>query len=208
MKTTVRSGKTVEEAVQAVLDEWQVTEDLVEIEVLDEGSKGILGLFGKDALVRVTMRDPLEGKSKFAQEFLQTIVDQMGCTARVEMKVEDDCVYLTITGEGIGKLIGRRGQTLDALQAIVSAGTNKGEGEWVRIVVDAEGYRARREETLRKLAQRLAKKVKGTKKKAVLEPMSSYERRVIHLALQNERAVETFSEGKEPYRRVIIVPKN
>ena len=91
------------------------------------------------------MRDPSR-EGKFAQEFLQTIVDQMGCTARVEMKVEDDCVYLTITGEGIGKLIGRRGQTLDALQAIVSAGTNKGEGEWVRIVVGCRGLSGPQEE--------------------------------------------------------------
>ncbi|MDD2630438.1 MAG: protein jag [Limnochordia bacterium] len=208
MKATVRSGKTVDEAVRSVLDEWQVSKDMVEIEVLDEGNKGILGLFGKEAVVRVTMRNPMEEKGEFARDFLQNIVTKMGCPATVDLALSEDCVHLTITGEGLGMVIGRRGQTLDALQCLVSAGANKGQGEWVKILLDAEGYRARREETLKNLAQRLGRKVRATKRKAVLEPMSSYERRVIHLALQDEKDVDTFSEGKEPYRRVVIVPKS
>ncbi|NLA58153.1 MAG: protein jag [Firmicutes bacterium] len=208
MRTIERSARTVEEAIAEALEELQVAREDVEIEILDEGSRAFLGLIGgKLARVRVTVRDKREEKAQATAEFLQGILDRMGIVTRVEYSWQDeDVLRLDIQGEELGLVIGRRGETLDALQYLVSLAMNK-NGEWIRIILDAEGYRARREETLRNLALRLGERVKRTGRRAVLDPMNAMERRIIHLALQDDAGVETHSEGVAPYRRVIIAPK-
>ncbi|MGI6566117.1 MAG: protein jag [Firmicutes bacterium] len=208
MKTIERSARTVEEAIAEALEELQVARDDVEIEVLDEGTRAFLGLIGgKQARVRVTVRDKREEKALAAVEFLKGILDRMGVVSRVEHVWEDeDVLKLDIQGEELGLVIGRRGETLDALQYLVSLAMNR-NGEWIRIILDAEGYRARREETLRNLALRLGERVKRTGRRAVLDPMNAMERRIIHLALQDDGGIETHSEGVAPYRRVIIAPR-
>jgi len=208
MRTIERSARTVEEAIAEALEELQVAREDVEIEILDEGSRAFLGLIGgKLARVRVTVRDKREEKAQATAEFLQGILDRMGIVTRVEYSWQDeDVLRLDIQGEELGLVIGRRGETLDALQYLVSLAMNK-HGAWLRIILDAEGYRARREETLRNLALRLGERVKRTGRRAVLDPMNAMERRIIHLALQDDAGVETHSEGVAPYRRVIIAPK-
>ncbi|NLY29326.1 MAG: protein jag [Firmicutes bacterium] len=208
MRTIERSARTVEEAIAEALEELQVTREDVEIEVLDEGSRAFLGLIGgKLARVRVTVKDKREEKAQATAEFLKGILDRMGIVTKVDYTWEDeDVLKLDIQGEELGLVIGRRGETLDALQYLVSLAMNR-NGEWVRIILDAEGYRARREETLRNLALRLGERVKRTGRRAVLDPMNAMERRIIHLALQDDSGVETHSEGVAPYRRVIIAPR-
>ncbi len=208
MRSIERSARTVEEAIAEALQELQVAREDVEVEILDEGSRAFLGLIGgKPARVRVTVRDKREEKAQAVAAFLQGILDRMGIAAKVEHSWQDDDVLrLDIQGEELGLVIGRRGETLDALQYLVSLAANK-NGEWIRIILDAEGYRARREETLRNLALRLGERVKRTGRRAVLDPMNAMERRIIHLALQNDAGVETHSEGVAPYRRVIIAPR-
>ncbi|HHV94449.1 MAG TPA: protein jag [Firmicutes bacterium] len=208
MRSIERSARTVEEAIAEALQELQVAREDVEVEILDEGSRAFLGLIGgKPARVRVTVRDKREEKAQAVAAFLQGILDRMGIAAKVEHSWQDDDVLrMDIQGEELGLVIGRRGETLDALQYLVSLAANK-NGEWIRIILDAEGYRARREETLRNLALRLGERVKRTGRRAVLDPMNAMERRIIHLALQNDAGVETHSEGVAPYRRVIIAPR-
>lgn len=207
MQSLERSARTIDEAVASALNELGVAREDVEIEVLEEGNKGLFGLIGgKLARVRVTVRDKREEKAEEASRFLQGMLDRMGLECTVEREFEGENLKLNINGEELGLVIGRRGQTLDSLQYLVSLVVNK-EGDWLRVVLDAEGYRARREETLRELAARLAKRVKRTGRRAALDPMNAGERRIIHLALQNDEGVHTHSEGEDPYRRVIITPR-
>lgn len=209
MKSIEATGKTVEEAIAAALAELGVERDDVEIEVLDEGSKGFLGLLGaKLARVKVTVNDSFEQKIEAAREFLQGLLERMGVKAEIAVeRGEDQLVYIRLSGRRMGVVIGRRGQTLDAIQYLVNLVANKLPGPRARIVLDAEGYRDKRAETLRNLAERLAERAKTERRKTVLEPMSALERRIVHLALANDQDVETRSEGEEPYRRVVIVPK-
>ena len=209
MKSIEKLGKTVEEAIALALEELGAKRDEVEIEVLEEGSKGFLGLLGaRPAKVRVTLKDSLGEKIEAAKAFLAGLLERMGVQAEVTATVgEDQLVYINMTGRRMGVVIGRRGQTLDAIQYLVNLVANKIPGPRARIVLDAEGYREKRAETLRNLAEKLAKKAKTERRKAVLEPMNALERRIVHLALANDDEVETRSEGEEPYRRVVIVPK-
>ena len=207
MKSVEVSAKTVDAAVADALAQLDATQDQVIIEVLDEGSKGFLGLLGaKDARVRVTMRDLVAEKAERAKEFLLQLLEKMGVNATVEAKSSDDTIELEMSGKNIGLVIGRRGATLDAIQYIVSLYANK-EGEWNRILLDAEGYRNRRNETLRRLARKVGERVKKTGRRTVLEPMNPHERRIIHMTLQNEPRLATHSEGTEPYRRVVVTLK-
>jgi len=209
VKSIEKLGKTVEEAIALALEELGAKRDEVEIEVLEEGSKGFLGLLGaRPAKVRVTLKDSLGEKIEAAKAFLAGLLERMGVQAEVTATVgEDQLVYINMTGRRMGVVIGRRGQTLDAIQYLVNLVANKIPGPRARIVLDAEGYREKRAETLRNLAEKLAKKAKTERRKAVLEPMNALERRIVHLALANDDEVETRSEGEEPYRRVVIVPK-
>lgn len=209
MRSVETTGKTLEDAIQAALDQLSARREDVEIEVLDEGSKGLFGLLGaKLARVRVTLTHSLESKAERAVEFLSGLLSHMGVDARVESRMgEDNLVYLDIHGRRLGSVIGRRGQTLDAIQYLTNLVANRERGPRARIVIDAEGYRQKRAETLENLALRLAEKAKASKQRTALEPMSALERRVVHLALADDDEVETHSEGDEPYRRVVIVPK-
>lgn len=215
MKTVEKTGRTVEEAVEAALKELDASRDQCEIEILDEGNKGFLGLLGgKPARVRVTLRESAgHAQVEQARAFLEGVLSRMGLVAAVETRTDEDgVVHMNITGSELGTIIGRRGQTLDALQYLVNVVGNRqaaaGSGSWVRIVLDAEGYRERRAETLRQLAHRMAEKAVARGRRIRLEPMSAHERRVVHLALKDHPKVETQSDGEEPFRRVIIVPKH
>ncbi|NLJ26057.1 MAG: protein jag [Firmicutes bacterium] len=208
MRSIERSAKTVEDALAEALAELQATREEVEVEILDEGTKAFLGLIGgKQARVRVTLRDKRQEKAEATVEFLEGMLQRMGVTCSVNYAwVEEDILKLDIQSDELGLVIGRRGETLDALQYLVSLSMNRND-EWIRIILDAEGYRGRREETLRNLALRLAERAKRTGRRAVLDPMNAMERRIIHLTLQEDESIHTHSEGVAPYRRVIIAPR-
>ncbi len=199
-----KTGKTVEEALVAAMEELDVTEDRITYEVLEEPTKGFLGIIGgKPARIKVTVRDllPLEK----AEGFLREIFRQMKLTLTVEHSEQEDGHVFNLIGSDLGILIGKHGQTLDALQYLTNLAANKGLAEdKVRIIIDVENYRSRREETLRRLALRLADRVRHSGEKIILEPMNRHERKVIHTALQDNRRVVTYSDGEEPYRKVVI----
>jgi len=198
------SGQTVEEAVESALEQLQTTRDQVEVTVIDEGKRGILGLFvSKLAVVNVSIKeDPIEETEAFIEE----VAKNMGVSISVETTVEDNNILFELSGEKIALIIGKRGQTLNALQYLVQLAINKKSDEYYREMLDAEGYRSRREETLRKLAGRLANRAIRINKKVVLEPMPAFERKIIHTELQNNDEVKTYSEGEEPHRYLVIEP--
>ena len=203
MKIIEMTGRNVEEAVKNALAELKVTEDKIEVEVIEEGSKGFFKLLGtKPARIRVKVkRDYILD----AKTFLRDVLNSMGIKAEIKVKEEDNVLKINLVGPDMGIIIGYRGETLDSLQYLVSLVVNKDqETEYKRVVLDTENYRAKREETLRRLASKTAFKVRKTGKSFRLEPMNPYERRIIHSALQNDQFVETFSEGEEPYRRVVV----
>lgn len=206
MESLEKSAKTVDEAVTDALVELGLTSDQVDVEILDEGSKGLLGLFGsKLARVRVTKKVNLKD---IAENFLSDLLKAMDISSKITLTEEDkNTLSINLEGEEMGVLIGKRGQTLDAVQYLTSLVVNKYSDHYVRIKMDTEDYRNRRRKTLESLANNLAMKVKKTGKKFTLEPMSSNERRIVHSTLQKYKFIETYSEGEEPFRRVIIVPK-
>ncbi len=205
MEQIKKSGKTVDDAIQEALKELNASQDEVEITVVEEGSKGFLGMFGsKDAVVLVTKKFNPE---KAAENFLREMFLSMGIIVKITTKLKDKQLFIDLYGEDMGILIGKRGQTLDAIQYLVNLVVNKGNAPYISIMLDTENYRQRRKETLESLAFNLAKKVKQTKKSVVLEPMNPYERRIIHSSLQNDRYVTTYSEGEEPFRNVVIALK-
>jgi len=205
MEQLKKSGKTIEEAVSLALAEMGVTKNQVTITVLEEGSKGFLGIFGsKDAVVLVQKSfDP----ELIAENFLREIFLSMEIVVKITAKLKDKQLYINLVGEDMGILIGKRGQTLDSLQYLVNLVVNKGDHPYLGIILDTENYRQRRKETLENLAFHLAKKVKQTKNDVVLEPMNPYERRIIHSSLQNDKYVSTYSQGLEPHRNVVITLK-
>lgn len=207
MTSVETTGKTIEEAVEAALAELGVSADKVEYEVLETPNKGLFGFIGsKPARVRVAVKkaDPV----KVAKEFLQNIFNGMNLTVHIEESVnKDDELTFNFRGEELGILIGKHGQTLDALQYLTNLAANRDAGERVRIVLDVEDYRRRRAETLNRLAMRLADKVKRSGDKITLEPMSPHERKIIHMALQGDHRIVTYSEGDEPHRKVVIALK-
>ena len=201
-----KSGKTVDEAVNEALKELGLTEQEVEITVINEGSKGIFGMFGaKDAIGKVKRKYNPE---KVASAFLKEMFVAMGIVVDIKTELKEKQLLIELSGDDMGILIGKRGQTLDSIQYLVNLVVNKGNAPYISVSVDTENYRQRRKETLETLAFNLAKKVKHTGKNVVLEPMNPYERRIIHSTLQNDRYVTTYSEGEEPFRNVIIALKN
>ncbi|HPU41921.1 MAG TPA: RNA-binding cell elongation regulator Jag/EloR [Acetivibrio clariflavus] len=200
-----KTGKTVQEAIDLALEELQCDINSVDIEVLEEGSKGIFGLIGnKVAKVRVTVKERCSDKAK---EFLASVLEKMKVDAEITVEEDEDTILLKVNGDDIGIAIGRRGETLDALQYLTSLVVNKNKENYKRVIIDIENYRKKREETLVKLANKLADRVVKYKKNIVLEPMNPYERRVIHSSLQDHKYVETYSVGEEPNRKVIITLK-
>lgn len=208
MKTIEKNGKTVDEAVSKALDELGVKKDDVEIEVLDEGSKGFLGIIGgRNAVVRVTYKTDYV---KIAHSFVSGILNKMNLDFVIQIEKKASTLNINISGPKLGLIIGNRGETLDSLQYLTSLAVNKhaeADNEHVKIFIDAENYRQKRQETLVNLARKLSHTVRKTGKRIELEPMNAYERRVIHCALEADRFVETYSLGDEPNRKVVITLK-
>ena len=205
MKSVVKVSKTVEGAIKEALEELQVSRNDVEIVVLEEPSKGLFGLIGtKDAAVKVTViNDPVE----IAENFLSKMLMCMNVRANISVKREGSQLYIEIVdidSSDMGIVIGKRGNTLDAMQYLVSLSVNKNRQDYIKVLIDVMGYRKKREDTLIKLANKMAEKSRSIRKPVKLEPMNPYERRIIHSALQNVSGVTTYSEGEEPYRRVVI----
>lgn len=202
MKFIEKSAATVEEAIEIALMELNANELEVEIEVLEESKKALFGLFGgKNAKVKVTKRINVEDSAK---QFLMSLLDKMGIDTSLTVKLKQNSLFIDMAGKEMALLIGRRGQTLDSLQYLVSLVVNKERDEYLRVILDTENYRQKRKDTLEKLAFKLANRAKKIKKDITLEPMNPYERRIIHSALQNNKFVSTKSEGDEPYRKVVI----
>jgi spoIIIJ-associated protein len=200
-----KTAKTIQEAVEKALEELGIAREDAEIEVLEEPSKGLFGLLGaKPARVRIGLRNTTGLRAK---ELLGTVLDAMSIDADIKINEQDENVHINLEGSDLGVLIGRRGETLDALQYLVSLSVNKNQERRKKIFLDVEGYRKRREDTQQKLALKLADKARQRGRNVVLEPMNSLERRIIHTALQGRDDIATFSEGEEPYRKIIIAPK-
>ena len=205
MKQTQFTAKTYEEALAGALAEIGLTLEQVDVEIVEQGSKGLFGLLGKFVRVEVTQKDT---PALRAQSFLLEVTRLMDLNVNIEAKMaEDNALQVDIDGDMQGVLIGYRGETLDALQYLTSLQVNRGASEYYRVVLDTQGYRAKREQTLVRLAERLATKARRTHKRVTLEPMNPYERRILHSALQDFPGVATHSEGEEPNRRVVILPK-
>ena len=201
------SAKTVEDAISEAAIKLEVPSDKIEYEVITEGSTGFLGLIGsKPAVIKARKKFNLLDHTK---DFLARLFKAMNVdvNSTVDYDEESRTMNIVFDGEDMGLLIGKRGQTLDSLQYIISLVVNKESDSYIRIKVDTENYRERRKATLENLAKNLAYKVKRTRRPVSLEPMNPYERRVIHSVLQNDRYVETHSEGEEPYRKVVITLK-
>ncbi len=205
MKYIIKSAKTVEEATQEALTELNLTREEVEVEVLEEAKNGFLGLIGsRDGKVKVTEIKNIE---KLSKEFLEKIILSMDLQASIEIEKRGNVLDIDIVGidpEEKGIIIGKRGNTLDAMQYLLSIYINKDEEDYIKVVLDIEGYRQKREITLKRLAQKMGQKAIATKTKVKLEPMNPYERRIIHSTLQEYKEITTISEGNEPYRRVVI----
>ncbi len=197
------SGKTLEDAVTEAKISLEATSENLEYEVIEKGSTGFLGIGSKPAKIRA--RKLLNARER-AEEFLAKVFEAMQISVHVNIveNTDEKIMNIDLSGEDMGVLIGKRGQTLDSLQYLVSLVVNKGEEDYVRVKVDTENYRQRRKDTLENLAKNISFKVRKNGKTVTLEPMNPYERRVIHSALQNDRYVETHSEGEEPFRRVVV----
>lgn len=200
------SAKTVDDAVIAACQQLSITSDKLEYEVVEEGKSGFLGIGAKPAIIKARAKATLQDNVK---AFLNDVFAAMNIEVLVNIEYDEEAknMDINLTGEDMGMLIGKRGQTLDSLQYLVSLVANKETEEYVHVKVDTENYRERRKATLENLARNMAHKAKRMRKSVSLEPMNPYERRIIHAALQDDRYVTTHSEGDEPYRRVVITPK-
>lgn len=205
LKQTEKSAKSVDEAKALALTELGATENDVDFEVLEEGSKGFLGLGAKEAKVSATLKNVSEFASK---KFLSDVFGAMQVNVDIEASEENNDLNIQLSGDNMGIVIGKRGDTLDALQYLTSLIVNHESEDYVKVTIDTENYREKRTESLLALSARLAEKVARTGKKFTLEPMNPYERRVIHANLQDSESVTTYSVGDEPYRKVVIAPKN
>jgi len=223
MKSVETEGKTIEEAISKACEELKVSREDVDIDVLANGSTGFLGLVGaKNAKIRATLKERPEVPTpeaslssvpsgaqvaETAKRTLSDLLRLLEIEASIELKEDSERILLNIKGDGSGLLIGRKGQTLDALEYLVNKIVHKGAEDKKRIVVDTENYRSRREESLVNLAQRLAEKAKRMGRPVTISPMSAHDRRIIHLALQEDKALHTWSTGTGLYRKIIISPE-
>ncbi len=229
-------GKTKSDAITEACRHFSIPSDRLDYEVVDEGKAGFLGMGARPAVVKarvkeqreeviepvVTAETPVTASAAVEAErtvdidveavskkFLADVFAAMGIAVEISATYNDPqkSLEVELSGDEMGVLIGKRGQTLDSLQYLISLVVNKGTGEYIRVKVDTENYRQRRRETLENLAKNIAYKVKRTRRPVSLEPMNPYERRIIHSALQNDKYVTTHSEGDEPFRRVVVTPK-
>lgn len=200
------SAKTVDDAITAACQKLTVTSDRLDYIVVEEGSSGFLGIGSKPAVVKARVKCSVADNAKI---FLNDVFSAMKMTVVVDVKYDEEekTMDIDLSGDEMGVLIGKRGQTLDSLQYLVSLVINKDVEEYIRVKVDTENYRQRRKDTLENLAKNISYKVKRTKRPVSLEPMNPYERRIIHSALQNDKYVTTHSEGEEPFRRVVVTLK-
>ncbi len=226
------SAKTVEDAITSACQEFLVTSDNLDYVVVEEGSTGFLGIGSKPAVIKARAKEEsleaidfvseavTEVKAtvvkkeascetcvcEVAKDFLADVFEAMNMNVTIDVKLnkEESSLDIDLSGDEMGVLIGKRGQTLDSLQYLVSLVVNKKKEEYLRVKIDTENYRQRRKDTLENLAKNIAYKVKRTKRSVSIEPMNPYERRIIHSALQNDRYVTTPSEGEEPFRRVVV----
>ena len=200
------TGKNVDDAVTNALIQLGTTSDKLEYEVVEKGSSGFLGIGSKPAIIKARKIATIEDK---ANDFLNDVFSSINMDVSLDTKYDGEKQSLDIdmSGNDMGVLIGKRGQTLDALQYLTSLVVNKDNDDYIRVKLDTENYRERRKEALESLAKNIAAKVKRTRRSVSLEPMNPYERRVIHSTLQNDKYVFTRSEGEEPFRHVVIALK-
>ena len=200
------SSRTVDSALTEATIQLGTTSDQIEYEIIEKGSTGILGFGIKPAIIKVRKKYSPEEDAK---SFLQNVTLAMGMAVEVVVKMDEEnhCMDIDLSGDEMGVLIGKRGQTLDALQYLTNLAVNKNAEEYFKIKVDTEDYRKRRKDTLEGIAKNITFKEKRTKKSVALEPMNPYERRIIHSALQGDRYVSTHSEGEDPFRHVVIALK-
>ena len=200
------TAKTVDDAITEGLIKLGTTSDKVETEIIEKGSVGFLGIGSKPAVVKIWKKFSIE---EFIRDFLNDVFNAMNMEVEIIITKSDDekNVNVELKGKEMGVLIGKRGQTLDSLQYLTNLAVGKQVSEFVKVRIDTENYRKRRRDTLENLAKNIAYKVKRTKRSVSLEPMNPFERRVIHSALQNDKYVNTHSEGEEPYRYVVVTLK-
>lgn len=206
MEYQVFTAKTVDDAITEACKALSVTSDKLEYEVVEEGTSGFLGIGSKEASIKARVKSSVEDAAKI---FLNDVFAAMNMTVVINLEFDpaEKELSIDLSGDDMGVLIGKRGQTLDSLQYLTSLVVNKGSEEYIRVKVDTENYRSRRKETLENLAKNMSFKVKRTRRSLSLEPMNPYERRIIHSALQNDSYVTTHSEGEEPYRHVVVTLK-
>lgn len=200
------SAKTVDEAIVEACSKLLITRDKLDYEVVEEGNSGFLGIGSKPALIKARQKSSIEDVAK---DFLQEVFNAMDLAVVVDVKYDefDKNMDIDLSGDEMGILIGKRGQTLDSIQYLTNLVVNKSSEDKIHVKVDTEDYRRRRKQTLENLAKNMASKVKRTRRSVSLEPMNPYERRIIHSALQNDKYVTTHSEGEEPFRKVVITLK-
>ncbi len=199
----VFTAKTVDEAIAEGLAALGITLDEAEINVLEEGKKRLFGSVKAKVEIKKKSSD-----SKRAADFIDGLLKVLGISAQSEVISDDEFIKIDIKTDSSSKVIGKRGEILDAVQCMAGAVANIGREEYKKVVVDCENYRTQREETLKNLAERLAAKAVEKGRKMTLEPMNPYERRIIHSALSDNPDVKTVSEGKEPYRYIAVIPNN
>ena len=204
MSVSEASGRTVDEAVGRALAELGVPRDQVDVEVVQEPRPALLGLGGREAKVRVTRRAT---PGPFAQKTAEAILSLMGYEATADLEETQDALAVTLSGRELGALIGGHGRTLDALEFLLGLHVARRHGRRIRVVLDAEGYRARRERALREVGQQAADRAANEGKAVFLEPMGPRDRRTVHLALQDDARVKTSSEGEDDERRVVVRPQ-
>lgn len=200
------SAKTLSEAITNACKELGIVSEKLEYEIIEEGSTGFLGFNSKPVVIRAKSKSTISDQAKI---FLNEVFTAMNMTVAIDLQFDEESnsINIDLSGDEMGILIGKRGQTLDAIQYLTSLVINKGEEDFVRVKIDTENYRKRRRETLESLARNISFKVKRSRKSITLEPMNPYERRIIHSSLQGNKFVSTYSEGDEPYRKVVITPK-
>lgn len=197
------TAKTVDEALTEALIKLEATSDQVKYEVIEKERSGFLGMLSKPAKIRVCKKEEVQD---VVRNFLSKLFSCMGIEVEIIINFDEEerVIDIELKGNDMGVLIGKRGQTLDSLQYLTSLAANKDVEDYVKIKMDTENYRQRRKETIENLAKNIASKVKKTRMPMHLEPMNPYERRIIHAVLQNDKYVETYSEGEEPYRKVVV----
>jgi spoIIIJ-associated protein len=236
MDSVEADGGSIDEAIASALKMLGATRERVEIEILSNAARGFLGIGGRKARVRATLRSPIDAEpapaaakpatpapqteapralrpqaldhhaAERGREVLQAIIDHIGVTAGVAVREEDDHILLDLTGDSTGVLIGRRGQMLDALEYIVNRIVSRDEGGSMRIVVDSQSYRQRRREALEELARRMGEQARKKRRAVTLNPMSPRDRRIVHLVLQGDPSLSTKSSGKGYFRKIVILP--